>query len=621
MHHAFLLSCLGLAVAVSSPKANATSALSGQLTPERTISAAQLAPPAARLLVDQDEAGTIWVRGNDYKLSLAAQGAKFRVRKDARQPVSILELGSVQASVAGVPLDLASDVAPKVHENGARYERGSIVEEWEFFAAGARQNFLLPERLTPGELVLRIPLLGELRGPHAVQDGAGLSFRADQELGVNYGEWIAFDQRGAQLRGSPKLAGDAIEIRLPADYLASAAYPLLIDPLVSSTSLVSSSHELGEPDVAVDDSLAVLLVAYVDTFASGDPDIVARRYTENGLLLSESPIDISDADSTSPAVGNHEALDQFLVAWEEFSDTPYTITSKIRGRTIKAGNASMGSIFLINLGDFCRNLDVGGTSSSSLIAPYYVVWQESTYVSIFFGQHDDVAGRTVSPSGETGNKKVLDGRSSHQGPPSISKRTGAGNRWMIVYATTIDDEITRIDAAFVSGSGTVIDEKVPLPLQSKFSNPDVDGDGTEFLTVCEWKAPDGQRDILGIRTTYGSSMLHSPTNLSLLELGATPFLSNDQRTPTVVRTKNGFTYAYLDAFSQQTLSSASVFCATVSGVNSGLPPFLEKRVALSSNSGLFEVKICNALLEKRSFITWLDAGQTDSIDMAVYDSP
>ncbi len=610
-------------LAAAAPFAAARSANSPSSEPNfaEAASPARLAPPAQRLLVDQDEAGTIWVRGNDYKLSLDAKGAKFRVRKVARQSASALALGTLEASVAGIPIALASDVAPQLHGNGARFERGAIAELWEFSAAGARQNFLLPERLAAGDLVLQIPLLGELRAAEAAQEGAGLSFRRGGEALVNYGEWLAFDQRGHTLRGSPTVVGDSIEIRLPADYLAAAEYPLLIDPLVSSASLFSSTHELASPEVALDESLAVLLVAYTDTFAAGDPDIVARRYTEAGQFLGESPIDISDAVSTGPAVGNHEALDQFLVAWHEFSDDPYTVIDRIRGRTIKAGNASMGASFLINLGDFCHNLDVGGTSSSSLTAPYYVVWQQMTYGAVFFGQREDIAGRTVSPSGETGNKVVLDGRSSHQGPPRVSKRTGPGNRWMVVYATTVSDPTTRIDAAFVHGSGVVLQKEVPLPLQSQFAAPDVDGDGTDFLTVCEWKQADGQRDILGIRSTYASSLTHSVTNLSLLEMGTGPFLSNDQRTPTVARTKNGFTYAYLDAPSPQSAASASLFCASVSGVNSGLPPFLEKRVSLSNNTGLFEVSMCNGLLDKRSFITWLEPGQADSIGLAVYDSP
>lgn len=117
---------------------------------------------------------------------------------------------------------------------------------------------------------------------------------------------------------------------------------------------------------------------------------------------------------------------------------------------------------------------------------------------------------------------------------------------MIVYATTVEDPTTRIDAAFLHGSGSMLQKEVPLPLQARFSNPDVDGDGTEFLTVCEWLQTDGQRDLLGIRTTNGTSPLHSATNLSLLELGVDPTLSFDRFSPAVARTKNAFTYAYLE---------------------------------------------------------------------------
>ncbi|TAJ19147.1 MAG: hypothetical protein EPO68_06730 [Planctomycetota bacterium] len=567
------------------------------------------APPAGRLLVEQSTDGAIWARGDDYKLSFARDGARFRVRTGPARPTESLALAPPTASVGARALELAADVAPVLDGRTVTFARGDLVELWQLEPQGARQNFVLLAPPPAGDLVLRIPHAGEL----APSAGAGpLAFRGPGGSEVRYGDWFAFDPLGRCAAGRPTSDGAAIEIRVPDAFLRAAQYPLWIDPLVSVATIVSSTHDVSDAEIANDDSLGVIATCYTDEFSKGDLDIVATRVTESGAFLSELPIEISDEFTLNPAIANHESANQFLVAWEDLGDQPYEL-SRIRARTIHANTGALGSVWSVHAGDACGFPAVGGSSSSSTGANYYVVWQERGLVPFL---DPDVVGRTVNPSGSMGSRTVLDGRSSVQSLARISKRSGNGSRWMIVYTTDLANNVRSVDCAIVNTSGSVLLDKHSLS-NGVYSVPDVDGDGTEFLTVMQSANSAGHGDIVGLRSTFTGG---TPTTvgyaLGFFELTASQY-ARDQRQPVVARTKNGFTYAYSEAPNSGSAAD-SIFAASILQTATPLT-FTEKRVALGSGGA---AKICNGLLEKRSFVLWQTLGVgTDELDMAVYDAP
>lgn len=572
-----------------------------------------LTPPpirrdAPRLLVDRADDGTLWVLGDDYKLALDRDGARFRARADAHQRAHTLALGPVVAMVDGRELPVDAKVEPALHGPNAYFARGTLVEVWQFAPDGARQHFLLPEPPPAGDLRLRLPLGGDLQQ----EPGDGpLTFAAADGTRVTYGDWLACDVGGAACTGHPTVVDGAIELRLPAAFLATANYPLWIDPLVAAATLLSTTHDVQHLDIAVDDSLGVLMGVHQETFAAGDPDIIARRYDTTGALLSESPIDISDAYSEAPAVASHEALNQFLVVWAQLPTGPYQL-ARIQGRTHPAASTSMGSIFTINLGDASSFPDVGGPSSNSLLAPYYVVWREFSVLPF----NGDIAGRTVQPDGTKGNKTTLDGRNTEQGNPRISKRSGTGGRWMVVYTTDVSSTVRRIDSAIVHQTGGVLFSQQALT-SGVYGQPDVDGDGTEFLTVFEGTDAINGDNVVGVRTTYGASLTHVPLPLSFLEVTGS-VLPRDQIQPCVSRTKSGFTYAYMES----TTPGGTAFVVHAASIGTSTAPlvFGDRHVPLSPSASGFIPHICNGLLSNRSFVCSLRPGTVfDRIDLAVFD--
>lgn len=574
-----------------------------------TAGTARAFDPSQRLLIDTDsETGAVWVRGANYKLALDQEGARFFVPPPDGGPAAVLRMAPPEVRAGGIAVPVLSAAQAERSGNGAHYDRGSLWEVWQFQPSGVRQNFVLLAPPPPGDLVIRMNLGGEL----LPEPGAGeLAFASASGARASYGDWFAFDQRGATAKGRPRHANGAIELHIDGAYLSSAVYPLVIDPVLTSTTLLSTTHSVNSHDIATDDSLGVLMSVHEDTFAAGDEDVIARRYTQAGVFLSESPVEISNESSMNPAVANHEVANQFLVVWEDFPDQPYEI-ARIRARTHNAGSTSMGSAFTVNLGDAAGFPDVGGPSSNSALAPYYVVWSEYSFVPPFDG---DVAGRTVTPSGTTGNKVKLDSRNSHQSPPRISNRSGPGGRWMVVYKTDIANGVTSIDSAMIHDTGGVLSSMTSLA-QGVYNLPNVDGDGVEFLTVFDGSDGNGVRNIFGVQTTFGSPSIHVPLALSSAELSF-KLLGRDQRTPSVVRHKNHYTYTYVEAPPSST-SSGSIYAATIQAQVSPLV-FTERHVLLSEDPGCFNPVMCNGLLEKEAFVAWLEPGTVDLLQYAVFE--
>jgi hypothetical protein len=568
---------------------------------------------APRLLLDQPDASTVWVLGEEYKLRLDQQGAKFIPRGQPAKQRSALGLGPVQLASGGQWQVLDDHALPSLSGREVRYDRGALVEVWQLDPHGARQNFLLPKPLGDGDLQLTIPIAGDME-PSRRQDG--LAFESAHGVEVRYGDWLAVDASGRRISGASDLSGVAIRILLPSDFLEQADYPLWIDPLISSQPIDASPRNISSLDCAMDDSQDLLFTVHQEAFDPEDQDVIGRRYKLTGEFIDEVPIDISDESAVQPAVANHEAADQFLAVWTEEGIKPYTLY-RIRGRTQSALDGSQGQPFTINWGDFATNPDVGGPGGASSTANYLVVW---TDFSLFPLVDEDIAMRTVAPSGDLGNKKLLDSSNNTQRTPTVSPRAGNAGRYMVAYVEELANSVTRVEGALVHQSGDILFEQINLA-QGTYDAPDVAGDGTEFLTVFHGKNGDGVGDIFGVRSTFGASPLHTQLALSFKELSSSQ-LSRHQVHPSVARTKNGFVYAYMEA----TTPFTADFRIHLASIQQNPNPlsFGDRHllVPVEKPGSGFHPKLCNALLDNTCYMTWMQSsgGQFDA-HLALYQAP
>ncbi|UZR27136.1 FG-GAP repeat protein [Methylococcus mesophilus] len=120
------------------------------------------------------------------------------------------------------------------------YRRGAIVEWYENRPEGLEQGFTLAAPPTPGAdiLVLGLAIEGGLK-PSLDPAGRAVAFRDGAGATVlHYKDLQVVDAAGKSLPARLALAGDGVQIRVDA---RGAAWPLVVDPLVSSEQILSAS--------------------------------------------------------------------------------------------------------------------------------------------------------------------------------------------------------------------------------------------------------------------------------------------------------------------------------------------------------------------------------------------
>lgn len=114
---------------------------------------------------------------------------------------------------------------------------------------------------------MRVAFEGEYS---AEEDEAGILFRG--EFGdVRYGLAFAFDADGLRVEVPERLVDGAIELRVPAGFLARARFPVTLDPLVHTLDIETGPEECLAPDVAYEDSTGGYLYVYECVFSQSAP--------------------------------------------------------------------------------------------------------------------------------------------------------------------------------------------------------------------------------------------------------------------------------------------------------------------------------------------------------------
>src|SRR6185369_14818878 len=139
-------------------------------------------------------------------------------------------------SVGGIGVAFESR-APAIRSGDeVRFERGGLTELYQLAPASMEQQFVFRDLPRDGELRIRIGVTGDFE-PRECSDA--LEFAAS--LGsVRYGRATAIDAWGAVVSAPTQLVDSGIEITVPAAFLASARFPLTVDPVISTFTLPGS---------------------------------------------------------------------------------------------------------------------------------------------------------------------------------------------------------------------------------------------------------------------------------------------------------------------------------------------------------------------------------------------
>jgi hypothetical protein len=407
---------------------------------------------AAGLIANQDQVlfdaapdGTIRAAAARYKAGFSRAGAEFVPFFGSQAPRNYpvtFRLGEV--TLAGAALPLACGTNPTRTERTVSFDRGALLERYELSGAGMEQSFVFTHLDRRGALVIRMTAASDLP---AAETADAIEF--NHALGkVTYGKAFVLDARGRREPIERRWTGNGIEITVPEHFVAQAELPLVVDPLVGSSSVVySNSFEVRAPDIAYDASADRYMVCFEVVFSATDSDVLCYELSSLGSPVGGPfTIDVSPSESwQSPRIANDNAANRHLVVAQVSAGgvSPFSI----RGRTVAASSGTTGGKFAIatpgagDPGDKIRP-DVAGDPHVTPPTYFTVVWER-----VFSTTDHDIHARQVTnavdPALVGTGRTEIDNSPALEEQPQISSSMGAPapnagvQKAMVVYVRRI----------------------------------------------------------------------------------------------------------------------------------------------------------------------------------------
>ena len=376
------------------------------------------------------ERGELWALGSNWKASFDGRGTTFVPFFGADAPHNFpLRIELASASVGADALALVEG-QPQVEGGVVRTARGALTETIATALQSIEQTFVFQSLPNRGALALDITLQGEFT---AVPIADGVEFRSSHGS-VRYTKAVAFDAAGASLPLTIEWDGDSAHLTVPADFVASATLPLVIDPIVANTALTSVySGAQRYPDVATLQNPDRSLVVWQQQFSANDWDCFAAVMGSNLSVIS-SPItlDFTGFNWQFPKAASNAIANNFLVVAQ--IDAGGTSAPWIGGRTVGATGVT-GAVLdierdgVVGLPGYNYTPDIGGDtySSGSL---YCVVWAHTSAPA----NNRDIHFKMVDPSGFliSNAPTPLTNSAEDESAPSIAKDNRT-SLWPVVF--------------------------------------------------------------------------------------------------------------------------------------------------------------------------------------------
>jgi MYXO-CTERM domain-containing protein len=376
---------------------------------------------------------------------LEARGPNFRVRLDAGVLRFSGPAGASSTSGAasfellriarGVEAELTA-AEPVARGNLLTLDRGVAEERLEARADGLEQSWIFPRRPSgEGDLTLRLRASGMSLGG---VDAEGLHFVAGSRI-LTYGPatWIDASHESASV--SARYQRGDIVLTVPSRLVDTAAYPAVLDPVISSSFIIAPANrspggEAAEAAVGCSSSQC-LLVWQQDSL------LVARRAKLTGELLDDSVFQVGGFSTGRFAV-SAEPTGGYLVAYGAYAGDANGVLGTLVGAD---GSVSHVPGFVIDDGaDYSVPQATNPViESAAFVGGTHVVMYRKLNIDHF----DRYVARVVNGVVEGPERGVKVGGASDAAVHSLS----AGNTNVLHVA---DNRVSRIDAA----SGSVLDE-------------------------------------------------------------------------------------------------------------------------------------------------------------------
>lgn len=512
------------------PVAASTAALRGAAAgKDANLQPRRVLPLPDRVVYDEVE-GALWAHGRTWKAAFDGSGftyVPFLGSEAPRNEPVTFRLDAVQCGDARL---LVTAGTPERSEDRILVGRGACTERFDLHPDAVEQSWVFHTLPSRRALQLQLGVVTGLRGEDL---GQGLVFRGPHG-GVRYDRAVAIDARGDRCELDLELHGDRIELVVPAEFIATAELPLVVDPFTTTTGVSFAAAYQGNPDLAFDYTTQEFLIVWQNAYSATDHDIWAQR-----LDLAQTPIGVPftiDFTTTSwakPKVANNGLADTFLVVAE--CSQGFVSPFWIGGRIWSLGGGSQPPFDVERAGvggswsGDAQNPDVGGDPLELGPTYFTVVWERE-----YSPTDHDILMRQVTSAGtlRSSAPTPIDVSTGYQTKPRIGKSNGYSfsnnyglQRWPIVYediysATDTDVRGCQVtwDGQFPTAvvthtiSATAADERTPV-----VSSPTEERNGSRQHLIAWSRASGADSDIVVAvwNTALGIPARH---NLQGLEL-------------------------------------------------------------------------------------------------------
>ena len=430
--------------------------------------------------------GVVHGLGADYSARFDAHGVTFTPALGGRvaAPQTLHYRMTTVRRGAAESFRRMRDIAPVVAGERVTYAHDARLSEvYDVAEGGIEQSFVLAERPAGnGDLVVTGEVTTQL--PLAVVDPEGARFELPGVGGVAFGAVIGVDANGARCRGALRCDGRMLELSLPANFVDSAAYPLVLDPLIGSAFTVGNAPGGSDvqPAVSFDAASGRYLVVWNVNLSATVAEVRAQLVTDTGVVLgSQILLSSAGVPTERPAVANVNGNHRFVVVYAIRSSIPFP-TGPIYFQVLEAVAVTPATGAVSNpvtvaggaSGPHPSQPAVGGDARAGSI--YALIVYRST--SSGSGAADSIVAERVlvptvsapSPQGAT----TLATSVNRLGDPAVSASGGSSGRWLVVFGQSVVSPtapFTRLYGQAINSAGSLCG--APLTLANPGAGADL----------------------------------------------------------------------------------------------------------------------------------------------------
>jgi hypothetical protein len=315
----------------------------------------------------------LWAAGPDYKASFH-DGFAFYPCLGTDYPENLPLVWRTESIVAGAEVLVTPATATSTRSSDWRHEihYPGVMEAYDVRADGVEQTFRLDVPPTRGgDWVVTGRIATRLLAPAlvaAAHQELVFTDATDRPL-VRYGAATAIDAAGERHAATTSFDGERIRLTVDGAWLATAKFPVVLDPLSSAVQVYPSGTQgAADLDIAsTNDTDSRVMVVFTRAVSAADRDAYALLTTPAFAAGTVVYSDLSTSWSAEKTSVGYSAFGGWVVAFQRATATSTQIRAWVNDRTSQSG----GSLVFPQLpvaGTCNRNPDVGaGGTSVALI--------------------------------------------------------------------------------------------------------------------------------------------------------------------------------------------------------------------------------------------------------------